>query len=431
MFVDWHIVTFPPVPPMTNQPPSTGSLRAAQGFLNQSLLAAELGISHQLLEDKELRGDEMTLRGNRVSNFGLCSYLGLADDPRLTEAAIDAIHRYGNSYSSSPAYTALPLYKELGDGLTEMLDAHVVIAGTTTLAHHAALPVIVERGDTVLIDNLAHASLHSVMPSLIAKGADVKKIGHNDFDRIASAARTTSGRVWYVIDGVYSMHGDIAPPSEIRRLLDENEALWVYCDDAHGFGWSGHSGRGSFLDECGWHDRLVMTYGLSKSFGALGGVVAAQDLSLIQAIEFVGGPMVFGGPIPPASLGAGIASAEIHLSDELTTLQTELGRRIDFVNEHSARIGLPLSDSSHSPLWFVEIGQSMTAGSVVARMVRDGFFVNVAVYPVVPRDRAGVRFTVTRYNSFSQIESMLDSLNSARLRHEGDDDVIDLTALED
>ncbi len=416
---------------MPNKPQHTQSLRSASGFLDQSQLASDLGIVHQYIEDKEFRGEEITLAGRHVANFGLCSYLGLADDPRLSEAAVDAIHRYGNAYSSSPAYTALPLYHELRDGLSDMLDAHVVIAGTTTLAHFAALPVIVSRGDTVLIDGLAHASLHSVMPNLVAKGAKVRKIHHNDFDRVAEECRLADGRVWYVIDGIYSMHGDMAPPDQLRRLLEENELLWVYCDDAHGLGWAGTNGRGTFLEEHGWHDRLVMAYGLSKSFGSLGGVVASQNPHLIRSIDFTGGPMVFGGPLPPASLGAGVASAEIHLSSQLPSLQRDLAARIDYVNDYSASIGLPLSATDRTPLWFVEIGQTMTAGSVVARMLHDGFFVNVAVYPVVPRGKAGVRFTVTRYNTFSQIEAMLDSLNAARLRHQGDADVIDLTALED
>lgn len=416
---------------MTNQPPQAERLRSARGFLDQSQLAAELGIVHQVIEDKEFHGDEIVLSGRHVANFGLCSYLGLADDPRLIEGAIDAVQRYGNAYSSSPAYTALPLYNDLKDGLTEMLDSPVVVAGTTTLAHFAALPVMVQRGDTVLIDALAHASLHSVAPNLMAQGADVHKIRHNDFERVASEARSAPGRVWYLIDGIYSMHGDLAPPAEIRNLLESYPSLWVYCDDAHGLGWSGTYGRGTFLEQCGWHERLVMAFGLSKSFGALGGVVASQDPSLIKAVDFTGGPMVFAGPLPPPSLGAGVVSAEIHLSADLPQLQRELDAKIAHVNAYSEQIGLPLTVREHTPLWFVEIGQTMTAGSVVARMLRDGFYVNVAVYPVVPRGKAGVRFTVTRYNSFSQIEAMLDSLNAARLRHEGDADVIDLTALED
>ncbi|HXV72114.1 MAG TPA: aminotransferase class I/II-fold pyridoxal phosphate-dependent enzyme [Acidimicrobiia bacterium] len=406
------------------------SARLPDGFLQQSLFAYESGLSSQVIEDKEFTGDRITIRGQELYNFGLCSYLGLSDDPRLIEGAIDAIRRYGNSYSSSIAYTSLPLYDELKERLSAMIGAQVLVAGTTTLAHMAALPVLVRSGDLVLVDRLAHASLLGVIPTLQARRAKLERIPHNDLELVAERARKHDGPVWYVIDGLYSMHGDQAPARELRELIERTPSLWIYCDDAHGFSWSGERGRGRFLDDFGWHPRLVMSYGLSKSFGALGGVVAAQDSTLIKAIEITGGPMVFGGPVPPASLGAGVVSGDLHLSGELSELQRDLSTRIDFVNDYAERIGLPLSAREHSPLWFVEVGGTSTTASVGARIMRDGYFVNVATYPVVGKGHSGIRFTVTRYNTISQIRGLLESINHARLRYEKDEDVLDLTAFE-
>lgn len=416
---------------MTNPPSQPRISRGTERFIDHLRLGAQLGLSHQIIEDERLDGDIITIAGKKVANFGLCSYLGLGTDPRVVAAAEDALHRYGNAYSSSVAYTALPLYRDLNERLSAMLGGSVLLAGTTTLAHMAALPLLVRSGDMVLVDTQAHASIQWVIPTLRASSAEVVKTPHNDLERVAGIAESTPRQVWYLIDGLYSMHGDTAPAEEIIALLDTYPNLWVYCDDAHGLGWAGARGQGQFLDRSGWHDRLVMTFGLSKSFGALGGVVAAQDEDLIERIQTGGGPIVFGGPIPPPSLAAGVASADIHLSDELQVLQGELYERIDFVNRHAREIGLPLANEERTPLWFVEVGQSLTSGSVVARMLRDGFFVNVAVYPVVKPGRAGVRFTVTRQNSLVHIEAMLDSLHGAWLRHKDDDDVIDLTVLED
>lgn len=406
------------------------SARLPDGFLQQSLFARESGLTSQVIEDKEFSGDRITIRGNELYNFGLCSYLGLSDDPRLVEGAVDAVRRYGNSYSSSIAYTSLPLYDELRDRLSAMIGAPVLVAGTTTLAHMAALPVLVRPGDLVLVDRLAHASLLGVIPTLQTRRARVERVAHNDLDQVEERIQSHDGPVWYIIDGVYSMHGDLAPATELRELVERNESLWIYCDDAHGFSWSGQHGRGRFLDVFGWHPRLVMSYGLSKSFGALGGVVAAQDANLIKAIEITGGPMVFGGPVPPASLGAGVVSGDIHLSSELPVLQRDLSARIDLVNEHAERIGLPISRNDHSPLWFVQVGGSSTTASVAARIVRDGYFVNAATYPVVGKGRSGIRFTVTRYNSISQIRGLLESINDARLQYDSDEDVLDLTVFE-
>lgn len=404
--------------------------RLPDGFLEQTLFGREAGFNSQVIEDKQFRGDTILSNGRELYNFGLCSYLGISDDERLIEGAIDAIRRYGNSYSSSVAYTSLPLYDELRERLRRMVAAEVVVAGTTTLAHMAALPVLVKSGDLVLIDEFAHASLLGVVPTLQARRATVTRIRHNDIDQVAELTKQTNGRVWYVIDGLYSMHGDLAPSAEIRRLLDENDSLWVYADDAHGFSWSGQHGRGRFLDEVGWHPHLVMSYGLSKSFGTLGGVVASQDPDLIRAIEIKGGPMLFGGPVPPASLGAGIVSGDIHLSSELPELQSDLSNRIDFANEYAAGIGLRLTHFERTPLWFVRVGGSSTTASVGARILKDGFFVNLAIHPVVKKGHSGVRFTVTRYNSIVQIRGLLESINAALQHYDEDEDILDLAAFE-
>lgn len=415
---------------MTDSRPSTTAL-SADDFLSQSRLAQRLGFSHQLIEDKEFRGDRVTIRGRELCNFGLCSYLALGDDPRVVEGAADALRRYGNTFSSSIAYAALPLYQELTDRLEAMLEASVAVAGTTTLAHLAALPILVGSEDLVLVDGLVHASIQLVLPSLQMAGAEVRRMPHSDLEKVAATAGDTSRRVWYLIDGVYSMHGDTAPAERLRDLLEAHSNLWIYCDDAHGFGWAGSKGRGQHLERAGWHERLVMSFGLSKSFGAAGGVVAALDHELIEQVKMLGGPMVFGGPLSPASLGAGVASADIHLSEELPLLQRDLSERIDFVNSRAREIGLPLTSFERTPLWFVEVGPQMTTGSVAGRVQRDGFFVNIAVHPVVQRRRSGIRFTVTRYNTMHQIEALLDSINAAMARYRDAGDVLDLSLFED
>ncbi|HEU4895402.1 MAG TPA: aminotransferase class I/II-fold pyridoxal phosphate-dependent enzyme [Acidimicrobiia bacterium] len=416
---------------MTRSPTHTSSSRAVDHFLRYTRLGRELGISRQVIEDEEFHGDSITIRGHRVANFGLCSYLGLGDDPRLVEAAIDAVRRYGNSYSSSTAYTSLTLYGPLRERFEAMLGAPVVIAATTTLAHMSALPVLVKSGDTVVIDSLAHASLLGVLPTLGANGAAIHQLPHNDLERLADIADSAPGRTWYLCDGLYSMQGMTAPAEELRSLLDSREDLCVYCDDAHSMGWSGTHGRGQFLERAGWHPRLVMAYGLAKSFGTMGGVVAALDRELIELVEVTGGPMIFGGPLPPPTLGASIASADIHLSDELPELQSELVDRIRLVNDYCEEIGLPLVSRQETPLFFVQIGPVMSTISAGAVMLREGYFLNAAVFPAVPRNQGGLRFTVTRYNTPEQIVDMLDTLLEVRRAHEGPDPVIDLTALED
>jgi 7-keto-8-aminopelargonate synthetase-like enzyme len=415
---------------MTKTTAHTRSSRAVEQFLRFTRLASQLGIGRQMIEDDEFHGDTIVLRGHEVGNFGLCSYLGLGDDPRLVEAAIDAVSRYGNSYSSSTAYTSLPLYGQLREKFQDMLDAPVVIAASTTLAHMSALPVLVRRGDTVVIDAHAHASLLGVIPSLQANGATIHQLPHNDLGALDQLVSGASGRAWYLFDGLYSMQGGTAPAEDLRAMLDRHRDLWLYCDDAHSLGWSGRHGRGQFLERAGWHERIVMTYGLAKSFGTMGGIVASPDAGLMELVENTGGPMIFGGPLPPATLGASIASADIHLSDELPGLQDELMERIRLVNSLSEELDLPIVRREETPLWFCEIGPALSAISVAVSMLERGFYLNAAVFPAVPRNEGGVRFTVTRYNGLDQIEEMLTVLNEVRLAHEAGENVIDLTALE-
>lgn len=415
---------------MPESPSHTSSERVVSQFLRQSRLGRDLGIRSQVIEDEEFRGDVIRLRGADVANFGLCSYLGLGDDERLVQAATDAVARYGNSYSSSIAYTSVTLYEPLRERFEAMLGAPVIMTASTTLAHMAALPVLVREGDSVVIDALAHASLLSVISTLSANGATIHHLPHSDLHRLAEITDEAPGKTWYLFDGLYSMQGVTAPAERLRAMLDEHPDLWLYCDDAHSLGWSGERGRGQFLERVGWHERLVMAFGLAKSFGTMGGIVATPDPDLTELIETIGGPMVFGGPIPPPVLGASIASADIHLSDELPDLQEDLLERIRFANSYAQRIGIPFGSWEETPLFWVDIGPVLSTVSATTAMLKRGFFLNAAAFPVVPRNKGGIRFTVTRYNSVDQIEEMLTVLNEVRLEHQGPDAVVDLTAFE-
>ena len=406
-------------------------------FERMSRRAHELGLTRQLIEDDEFRGDLITIQGQSVVNFGLASYLGLGDDARLVKAAKEAIDRYGSSYSSSIAYTALPLYQDARERLARIFDSHVVLAPTTTLAHLAALPVLIRREDHVLVDDRVHASVVTATQLLQAKGVSVSTVPHNDLVYLEGliAEVTESRRVWYLTDGVFSMDGDTAPAGEINALLDRYENLNVYCDDAHGFGWAGQHGRGTYLGRAGWHDRLVVVAGLSKSFGATGGVIATIDRERAEVIEITGAPLIFGGPIPPAALGAAVASGDVHLSDELPGRQAELARRIEFVNRFSIEVGLDFTANDGTPLWFLDVGDARNALGLAHVMKRSGFYLHGASFPVVPLGHAGVRFSVTLYNSLSQIEDMLICLSDKRLELFGETEIVvdldEIAALEE
>lgn len=390
----------------------------------------DVGIIQVRLEDDKLDGPHITIHGgHRVVNFGSCSYLGLGLDARLRDAAADAVSRFGVTHSSSAVYTTLPLYGALEEAISEMVGGYALITPTTTLGHLNALPVLVDDDALVLVDTQAHASLVMTTQVLSSNGADIRFLPHNDLAALDAAATEAGGRqVWYLADGVYSMFGDIAPIEGIADLLDRHDHLHAYIDDAHGFSWQGINGRGVALDRMAFHDRLVLSLSLSKSFGAGGGALAFSSEDVARRVRLLGGPLTFGGPLQTAELGAGVESAAIHLSDEHEDLRARMLDQIDLVRTTADDLGLPIVDRTDTPIWFVRVGDTDHAIEIARRMIDDGFYVNPSTFPAVPMGSAGIRFTHTLLHEPTHIEQMLTRL--AHHRSELVDDthvVIDLT----
>ena len=377
-------------------------------------LGIEHGMLHRRLEDEMLNGPTFTIDGLTFLDFSTCSYLGLNRDQRLKDAAIDAVTRYGASYSSSPAYTALPLYDTLEEQLRQMTGGAVALAQTTTLAHLAALPSLIGSDDLVLIDAQTHASVHSATAVLRGNGVQVATVPHSDMAFLDQRLAEVAGdyeEVWYLADGVYSMHGDVAPVEDVAALQAVYRNLYTYYDDAHGFGWCGKHGRGYVLSRVPLNERMVVAAGLSKSFAALGGVLVFGDEQLARRVRFVGGPLNFSGPIPPADLGAGVASAAIHLSDEHEKRQAHLVSDIEFVRSEVVRLGIPVASMDATPIWFTKVGSLEQLGEMMHRLMGDGFFVNAAAYPVVPVGESGIRFMQSLHHSREQLRELLEAVS--------------------
>jgi 7-keto-8-aminopelargonate synthetase-like enzyme len=400
-------------------------------FERNARSARAAGVFGLRIEDQVLDGGYVTIRGQRLVNFGSCAYLALNTDRRLKDGAIAAIERFGPVFSSSTGYTSVDLYTHLEQGLRQIYDSHVLVPTTTTLGHLAALPALVGEDDLVLVDTQAHSTVHLATQILMAEGITVTPIGHNDMDALASQALERAQHyrhVWYLADSVYSMFGDVAPVPRIMELVDSIPNMYAYFDDAHGFGWRGKHGRGVVLDLTPWHERLVVAASLAKSFGSGGAVLAFGDQRLAERVQLSGGTMIFSGPIHPAELGAAVASCAIHLSDELVDRQEAMAKQIDFVRRAAVDADIPLANASTTPIWFVKIGGTTQALQVARRMMDRGFFLNYAAFPAVPAGQSGLRFTHTLYHSEHQIVSMIDALQDACRAVMGDTEiVIDLT----
>lgn len=373
----------------------------------------ELGLLHHVAEDQVLDGRSVSVDGKPLINFSLCSYLGLEMDARLKQGVIDAVMRYGTQFSASRAYLAVAMYDELESLLGEIFGGHVLVTPTTTLGHIAALPVIVDQNDAVILDQMVHNSVQTAAALLSGRGTHVENIPHSAMDlleeRIIELSKTHD-RVWYLADGVYSMFGDVAPLPALHDLLDRYPQFHLYCDDAHGMSWSGKHGCGYALSVQPLRDRMIVTTSLNKAFSAAGGALIFPDAEMRRKVRTCGGPMVFSGPIQPPMLGAALASARIHLSDDIHPLQQALKERIRHWNRLVQRYGLPQAVNNETPIQFVKIGPSKATYAATKRVMEEGFLTNVSAFPIVPLRQAGIRLTLTLHHTFEDIERLAQSL---------------------
>ena len=391
---------------------------------NQSAGVAA-GLLRVRVEDEHLVGQYVTVNGRRLLNFGSCAYLGLNLDDRLKAGAIDAIERFGPVFSSSGAYTSIDLYNKLEAQLEEIFEAAVIVPTTTTLGHLSALPLLIGVGDAVVIDAQAHSSIHLATQSLIAEGIPVRVVNHNDLDALDAALAElvdSHNAVWYLADGVYSMYGDLAPVDALLSRLDRHENLYAYLDDAHGFGWMGSKGRGFVLEGISLHERMVVAVSLSKSFGSGGAAIAFPDRAMADRVQRLGGTMTFSGPLHPAELGAAIASAEIHLSDEHPQLMARMDEQIEFMMHLIKELEIPVVSMDHTPIWFAHIGGTDDAIEIAKRLLADGFYCNYSAFPAVPVGHAGLRFTQTLYHSRDDLVAFLESMAGHIADVVGEDD---------
>lgn len=375
----------------------------------------------QTADEGAFSGRYVSYEGRQLLNFVCCSYLGLEQREDLKRAAITAIERLGVQFSCSRAVLQSSQYDVLEDALGSMTGGKAIVSATTTLAHISALPVLVGPRDAVIIDQQAHASLHTAC-ALLRVPIDI--VRHSRMDQLETRVRDLSAkyeRVWYVLDGLYSMLGDFAPIDALRDLLDRYPALHLYVDDAHSTSWSGTHGRGYALERLPDRSRVVGVLSLNKAFSAGGGALILPDDQVAQRIRRAGGPLVFGGPLQPPLLAAAIASAKLHLSPELASLQAALDVRIKSMISLCDEREVPLADRSISPIFFVRCRSTEKTFSMIKGLRETyGIYTCPAFFPIVPKGQAGVRITISLHNTPADIEKLADALAAEAHRLELD-----------
>ncbi len=365
------------------------------GFLRDQIRQLrDQGLYNTIRHIDSPQGAWLVVDGKRVLNFCSNNYLGLANDPRLVEAARAALDRYG---IGPGAVRTIAGTMRLHDELEEKLAAFKGVEAALSLqsgfvANAGVIPALVDEDDVIVTDALNHASI--IDGVRLAKAAR-KIYAHNDvFDlrvKLSEARAGGAGRILIITDGVFSMDGDIAPLDRIVDAADEFEAM-VMVDDAHGEGVLGTGGRG-IVDHFGLHGRVEVEVGtMSKAFGVMGGYVAGPA-PLVEWLGQRARPFLFSSAVTPPDVAACIASVEILA--ESTALVDRLWANTRLFKEAMQKAGFDIGQSE-TPITPVMLGDEKLAQEFSRRLFdEESVFAQAIAYPTVPMGSARIRVMIS------------------------------------
>jgi glycine C-acetyltransferase len=381
-------------------------------FLTEELEAlGRSGLAATVRTIEGPQGPWLTIDGRRVLNFCSNNYLGLANDPRLVEAAKAAIDRHGVGPGAvRPIAGTMTIHEELERRLAAFKGAEATLSFQSGfVANLGAVATLVGEGDAVVSDALNHAS---IVDGVRLCRAARHVYAHADVDALRSSLAEARGagarRVLVITDGVFSMDGDVAPLDEIVEAAGDFDAM-VMVDDAHGEGVLGSGGRG-IVDHFGLHGRVEVEVGtLSKAFGVVGGYVAGPRV-LVDWLRQRSRPFLFSSAATPADVAACIAAVDaLESSSELVE---RLWANATLFQGELRRLGFS-TGATTTPITPVMVGDESTAREFSRRLfVDEAVFAQAISFPMVPLGTARLRVMVSAGHSSEDLERGLAALRS-------------------
>jgi 8-amino-7-oxononanoate synthase len=340
--------------------------------------------------------------GSSLDNFSSYDYLGLASNPSVLNAARDAIARYGTSVSASRVISGeIALHRTLERTLAGFIGAEDCISYVSGYATNVtAIGHLFGRQDIILFDEQIH---NSALVGCKLSGARRIAFRHNDMQHLNELLRSQRGqhhRTLILVEGVYSMEGDIAPLPELLELKERNEAF-LMVDEAHSIGVLGASGRG-VREHFGIDpNRVDLWMGtMSKALASCGGYIAGRA-GLIDYLRHTSPGFVYSVGMPPSSAAAAIAA--LHCIEAQPQRVALLRERARYFAQCAASAGLDIGRSAGTPVIPVMLGQADVALGVAQRLHQAGIQVAPIFYPAVGRNGARLRFFVTTEHTEAQI----------------------------
>jgi glycine C-acetyltransferase len=390
---------------------TTARARNALAFLDDEIeqLRAK-GLYRRLRVVESEQRSRCVIDGREVITLSSNNYLGLNTHPRLRQAAIDAVERYGaGSGAVRTIAGTMSLHEELETRLASFKHVEAVLTFQSGFTcNTGVIPILAPEGAVIVSDALNHAS---IIDGIRLTKAERRIFPHGDIDALRTAlgeVRAAAGgaerTILVITDGVFSMDGDIARLPEIVEAAEEADAI-VYVDDAHASGVLGRNGRGS-VDHFDLHGRVHVQVGtLSKAIGVLGGYVAGPA-ALRTVLEHRARPFLFSTSHPPAVAAACLAAIDVLESEpELIDRLWENARHFKAGLE---RIGFD-TGSSETPITPVIVGAGALAHRFSDRLFEEGVFAMGIGFPTVPEDKSRVRTIVTAEHTREELDVCLDA----------------------
>ena len=344
--------------------------------------------------------------GSSVLMFGSNSYLGLSDDPRLKEAAIAAIKKYGTSCSGSRFLNGtLDIHEELEEKLAKFVGKDAAVTYSTGFqVNLGVVSSLGFRGGFTFLDSLDHAC---IIDGSRLGFAEVRKFAHNDMDALEAKLKLVplEAPKLIVVDGVYSMEGDIANLPKIVELCDKYNAC-VMVDDAHGLGVIGENGSGT-ASHFGLTDKTDLIMGtFSKSFGSLGGFIAG-DFEIINYLKHNSRSLIFSASMTPASVAAASKALDIMIEEP------ERREHLWDITRHAQKAFKERGfDTGHtqSPIIPLFVRDTMKAMAIVRMAYESGVFITPVIAPAVPENDVLIRFALMATHSKEQVDEAVEKL---------------------
>ena len=381
-----------------------GLLDKVQQFQTARQLQAA-GLYNYFRPIESAQTNTVRYNGREVIMLGSNNYLGLTNHPRVKEAAKQALEKYGSGCAGSRFLNGtLDVHVQLEEQLADLVGKEkALVFSTGFFANQGTISTMVGRGETVIVDRTDHAS---IIDGCRMSFGNVRKYRHQDMEHLEYCLEQEADNdKMVVVDGVFSMEGDIAKVPEIVAAAKRHDAL-VMVDDAHGVGVMGDHGRGT-CHHFGCTDDVHLIVGtFSKSLASVGGFVAS-DADTIHYIQHMARVMIFSASPPPASVASVSAAIDVMLEEDWR--HEALWRNTRIMMERLQDAGFD-TGPSETPIIPVVVGGDEDTYRMCVRCWEEGVFVNPIVSPAVEPGNALLRLSLMATHTEDEIHKAMDIL---------------------